>query len=183
MSIDDLIKLTEETNINFSFGYLVDRIKDRYRWPFRYYSGQPTVEIILEDGIKTDCIFSADGYVDPNQVLKYYEDGYTVLLSRIQTLHPDIINLAHIVNKYCNLEVNMNIYFGKGLSSVSFPKHTHEYPVLVKSVQGSSEWLIDNKNITLDGQKVIFFDKNIEHEVIKINSPKITITCNLIKLG
>lgn len=179
MSVEKLVQDTKELSINMSIDWLLNKIQDRYRWPFRYHCGQPTVEIILENGDKTDDLFYQDGYLNSDLVLDYYEKGYTVLLSKVQTLHPDIIKLARILNEYCNSEVNMNIYLGKGTASVSFPTHTHAYAVLVKSVQGESEWVIGGRNLVVKNQDVVYFDAEVEHEVVRIASPKLTITCNL----
>ena len=177
----ELIKLTSGIKMNFDSLWLLERIKDRYRWPIHYHCGQPTVEIILEDGNKITNFFRSDGYVNSDSVIEAYEQGYTILLSRIQKLNTDIQNLGIITDNYCGNEVNMNIYFGKGTKSVSFPIHKHEYAVLVKSVEGESEWFIGGSAVNLKDQEVIYFDANVEHAVTKIVKPKLTITCNLIR--
>ena len=180
MTSEDLKKITENIYINISSEWLLDRLKDRYRWPFTYSNGQPSVEVILENGSKTNNLFLPDGYVNSDLVIDAYNKGYTVLLSRVQRIHPDVLNLGIQTDKYCGQEVNMNIYFGKGTSSVSFVKHTHEYAVLVKSVEGESEWVIGEETKILKDQEAIYFDAYVPHAVTKIVKSKLTITCNLI---
>jgi hypothetical protein len=180
MNLKDLKNIAEKNYIDVSSKWFLEKIKDRYRWPITYFGGQPTVEVILEDGSKTNNLFLADGYVNSDLVIDAYDKGYTVLLSRIQKMHPDILNLGLQTDKYCNQEVNMNVYFGKGTSSVSFPSHTHEYAVLVKSIEGESEWVIGGETKLLKDQEAIYFDAYVPHAVTKIIRPKLTITCNLV---
>ena len=73
----------------------------------------------------------------------------------------------------------MNFYFGNGKKSVSFDKHQHDYSVLVKNVYGKSKWIIDEEEKVLENQDILWFDKNINHQVIEINTPKLSITCNI----
>jgi hypothetical protein len=176
----DLTVEAAQISIGFGIDEMLDRLNDRYRWPCRYNNGQPSVEIILEDGNKTDVLFSnKDRYLIPELVHEYYNNGYTILVSRVQTLHKDIKSLANILNNFCSCEVNINAYFGLGTKSVSFPPHQHEYSVLVKNVLGISEWLIGGSNYTLKNQEVLYFDAYIDHAVTKIIEPKFTLTCNL----
>ena len=183
MTINELKSQTKDLVINFSIESMLEKLNDRYRWPINYQNGQPTVEVINEDGSKTDILFSSkDGYLIPDLVYKYYNQGYTILLSRVQNIHKDINKLSNVVNNFCNCEVNINAYIGKGTKSVSFPVHQHDYAVLVKNVVGVSEWLIGNNKHTLVNQDTLYFDAYTDHAVTKILEPKFTLTCNLIRV-
>jgi hypothetical protein len=180
--IENLTAETAKISIKFGIEDILEHLNDRYRWPFRYHGGQASIEVIMENGSKADVLFSmSDGYVIPELVREYYNEGYTIILSRVQKLHKDIRNLSNIVNNFCNCEVNINAYFGKGVKSTSFPPHHHEYAVLVKNVTGVSEWVIGNDVQILRDQNTLYFDPYIEHAVTKIIEPKFTLTCNLIK--
>jgi hypothetical protein len=179
MDTQTLLYQTEQIKIQIDLDWILQSLADRYRWPVRYHNGQPSVEVILEDGRKTDALFQQDGYLHSDTVMNYFNEGYTILISRIQKMHPDIRKLGNIVDHYVNSEVNMNFYFGRGKKSTSFLPHNHDYPVLVKNVQGISEWLIGNKNYTLSNQGVLYFDAGTDHAVTKIIEPKFSITCNL----
>ncbi len=63
--------------------------------------------------------------------------------------------------------------------SVSFFKHNHEYPVIVKNIYGTSRWIIDEKEVVLKDQDVIWFDKGVDHQVIEISDAKLSLTCNI----
>jgi hypothetical protein len=39
--------------------------------------------------------------------------------------------------------------------------------------------MIDNAEQKLKDQDVIWFDKNINHQVLEIQSPKLSLTCNI----
>ena len=179
MDTQTLLYQAEQIKIQIDLDWILQSLADRYRWPVRYHDGQPSVEVILEDGSKTDILFQQDGYLNSEIVTKYFNEGYTILISRVQKMHPDIIKLGNLVDHYVNSEVNMNFYFGKGEKSVSFPPHRHKYPVMVKNVQGISEWLIGDRNYTLLDQGVLYFDAGTNHAVTKIIEPKFSITCNL----
>jgi hypothetical protein len=176
--------LTEAAQISVEFGIdeMLERLNDRYRWPVQYHGGQPSIEVILENGDKTDVLFSTkDGYLIPELVHEYYNNGYTILVSRVQRIHKDVIRLSKIVDDFCGREVNINAYFGKGTKSISFPPHQHEYAVLVKNITGVSEWIIGGTQHTLKDQGTLYFDAFTDHAVTKIVEPKFTLTCNLIK--
>ena len=175
-----LIAEAAQIPIEFGIEEMLERLNDRYRWPVRYHDGLPSVEVILEDGEKTDVLFSAkDKYLIPELVHEYYNNGYTILVSRVQKIHKDVISLSKIVNSFCGCEVNINAYFGQGTKSISFPSHQHEYAVLVKNITGVSEWVIGNENKILKDQDVLYFDAFVDHAVTKIVEPKFTLTCNL----
>jgi len=75
--------------------------------------------------------------------------------------------------------INCNLYFGNGNKSISFPKHSHDYPVIVKNIYGTSRWIIDEKEVVLKDQDVICFNKGINHQVVEISDAKLSLTCNI----
>jgi len=76
-------------------------------------------------------------------------------------------------------KINCNFYFGKGNKKVSFKKHSHPYAVIVKNIYGDSTWVINKKKYNLNNQNVFVIDKNIDHEVVSIETPKLSMTINL----
>lgn len=170
---------------NFYIGidekYLIDRLFDRYRWPLFYTNGQPSVEAINKDGSKILDLFLEDLYLDSNKTISLYNEGFTLIISRVEYLNSDILQMHNIISDYVGNPVNANIYFGKGNTGVSFSSHAHEYDVFVKNVAGSSKWILGNQTRTLSGQDALFFSAGTFHEVIEIHEPKISITWNLLK--
>ena len=176
---DNLINLLSLKQVNVSEKNVLERLLDRYRWPFMYPWGQPSVEAILEDGSKHQKFFSKDGYLDSEECIKCYQEGYTLILSNIGCFSKDTWDIQDKLNKTFKTYINCNFYFGNGKKSISFDKHRHEYPVIVKNIYGSSKWIIDEKEVILKDQDCIFFNKDIDHQVVEINNAKLSMTCNI----
>jgi len=179
-SHEKLMRDVTNLEISFDANWLLESLLDRYRWPGQYIGGQPTIEVILENGDKTNCLFGDDGYLVPEVAISYYNQGYTLLFSRIQRLHNSLRSLSDLINAHVRDEVNMNIYFGTGGKSISFPLHTHDYPVIVKNVQGTSEWIIGDETEVVANQEAVYFGAEVPHAVTKILTPKLSITCSMV---
>lgn len=169
--INKKINLTEED--------ILEKLLDRRRWPKFYPWGQPSVEVINKDGTKHQDFFDKDGDLDSLKCIKCYEEGYTLILSDVGELSKDLWLIQEHLNKVFNRYINCNLYFGNGKKSVSFPKHQHEYPVIVKNIYGKSKWIINEKEVILKDQECIWFDKFIDHQVVTIDSAKLSLTCNI----
>jgi hypothetical protein len=179
----DLLSKTAEIirniKINVSEKDILESFDNQKKWPMFYPWGQPSVEVILQDGSKTQDFFDENNFVISEKIKAYYENGYTLILSNIGELFGDFKKVSNALNEMFGKKFNINAYFGKGTESISFKTHAHDYPVLVKNVFGQSHWIIQNQNLILEQQNVLFFDAFIEHEVVKINSTKLSLTCNL----
>jgi len=177
---DTFIQILKNKKIELTEEDILNRLLDRYRWPYRYPWGQPSIEAILEDGTKHQKFFSEDGYLDSEECIKCYEDGYTLILSNIGGFTKDTWMIQQILNHNFKTKINCNFYFGNGKKSVSFDKHNHEYAVIVKNIYGNGKWIIGGKEIILADQDCIWFDKHIDHQVVEINDKKLSMTCNII---
>lgn len=174
------IETIRDLRVDVDIPSMLDRIDDRYRWPVRYHDGQPTVEVLLEDGSKTDSLFSPlDGYVIPELVRDHYHQGRTLIISRVETLFATVRDLTRRLEQCCDHPVTINAYLGTGTSTVSFKPHSHDYAVLVKNLQGQSIWQVDAELITVRDQDVLYLPKGTVHEVLSIVLPKLSLTCNL----
>ena len=161
---------------------VLNTLKDRYRWP-RIYSNIhcSSVEIIDGHHQKKTHFFDDDDYINSEKIISLYEEGYTLILSVCQSLSEELREINKILLIEFDVKyVQMNLYMSKGLKTVSFPPHSHNYDVLVKNVCGKSEWILGEKNIIFGGNDIINIPKNVIHGVTKIYSPKLSITCNLI---
>jgi|TARA_Y100000114_G_scaffold128755_1_gene125916 mannose-6-phosphate isomerase-like protein (cupin superfamily) len=162
---------------------MLNRLLDRFRWPKRYsmapLTGMPSVEAINEDGSKDENFFSHDNFLDSVECIKRYNDGYSLILSAVGGICLGTWQIQQMLNKRLNKYVNCNLYFGNGKKSVSFEKHNHHYPVIVKNIYGKSKWIIDEKEVYLQNQDVIFFDKGTDHQVVEIYDAKLSLTCNI----
>ena len=128
--------------------------------------------------IKT--FFLEDNYIDSNKCIKTYLDGYTLILSNIGGFCKDTWEIQTMINNYFKINVNCNFYFGNGKKSVSFDKHNHDYSVLVKNIYGKSKWIINKEQVNLENQDCIWFNKDIDHQVTRIDNHKLSMTCNII---
>jgi hypothetical protein len=159
----------------------MERLNDRYRWPLFYRNDPnfPTIERIDDDGNKVQDFFYKDGFVQTEKLIDFYQQGYTVILSGVQYLLNDIQIISSRLSNTFKKEIDANCYFSKGNKIVSFPKHNHEYPVIVKNVFGSSVWEIKGQEQFLEKNNVFFIDKTIDHHVKEIIEIKCSLTFNL----
>ena len=169
-------------NVEITEKDILDRIQDRYRWPYSYpydQSPQPSIECINADGTTHQDFFHKDGWLDSEKAIGLYQEGYTLILSRVHMLFPDTIPIALALGQYVGKEINGNAYFSKGLKSVSFDAHSHDYPVFVKNIYGKVKWVIDNNEVILQKQDSVFFKEHTTHQVTEIIEPRLSITFNL----
>lgn len=176
---EKLLNILKNKKVNLTEEDILNRFLDRFRWPKMYSWKQPSVEAILEDGSKHQDFFDEDGYLNSEKCIQCYEEGYTLILSNIGGFSKDVWMIQQLLNYQFKTTINMNFYFGNGKKSISFEKHNHPYPVIVKNIYGSSKWIIDEKETILENQDVTYFDKLIDHQVIEINTPKLSLTCNI----
>tara|TARA_R100000742_G_C4272062_1_gene91140 strand:- start:409 stop:951 length:543 start_codon:yes stop_codon:yes gene_type:complete len=176
---DNLLKKINQVKVSINETDVFDRLLDKLRWPKQYPWGQPSIEAINVDGSKDQNFFGDDGYVDSDECIKRYEEGYALILSNIGGFTLQTWMIQQYLNKYFNKEINCNFYFGNGTKSISFKKHSHDYPVLVKNIYGTSKWIIDGKEVLLQSQDAIWFDSFTPHEVVEIVNPKLSMTCNI----
>jgi len=177
--IDDLIAEIDSKTINLEEKDIIERLIDRHRWPYKYHTGHPTLERIDAAGEKWQDFYLPDGWPDVNKVLNYYDSGYTFILSGVQNLNSQVLEITNILEHFFQANVNANMYLGKGTSSISFPRHQHEYHVLVKNVFGDSGWIINQRYQKLQKQDSIFIPAHTDHQVIEIFNIKATITFNI----
>lgn len=176
---EKLLNILKNKQVNLTEKDILDRLLDRFRWPKTYSWNQPSIEAILEDGTKHQNFFNEDGYLNSEECIKCYEEGYTLILSNIGGFSKDTWVIQQLLNNHFKTTINMNFYFGNGKKSISFEKHNHPYSVIVKNIYGKSKWIIDNKERTLENQDLLWFNQLIDHQVIEINAPKLSLTCNI----
>ena len=176
---DNFLKTIRNKKVNLTELQVLERFYDRFRWPIKYPWNQPTIEAIDEDGTKNQDFFWTDGFVDPDKCIQKYLDGYTLIISNIGGFCKDTWETQALLNDYFKKNINCNFYFGNGKKSISFGKHSHNYSVLVKNIYGKSDWIIDKQSITLQNQDCVWFNKDVDHQVISIDNHKLSMTCNI----
>ena len=176
---DKFLEILKNKKVNLTEEDILERLLDRYRWPKQYPWGQPTIEAINEEGKKHQDLFSEDNYLNSEKCIKCYEEGYTLIISNIGEFMKDTWIIQNWLRQKFQIPINCNFYFGNGKKSVSFDKHHHEYSVIVKNIYGNSKWIINEKEIIFKDQDVISIDKGTNHQVVKINDAKLSMTCNI----
>ena len=179
----DLTKLqniVDSTNINLKESDVLNFLKNRKRWPFRYPWNQPTVEILSNAGdLQSNYLFDADSYLNFNKWEELYNLGYTSIISNILDLNEDLRILQKKLFYATGLNIGANFYFSKPGQQASFDAHKHSYDVIVKQIYGESTWSINNKSFLLQSQKSCIVPKNSVHQVLDKNVKKLSLTINI----
>ena len=55
----------------------------------------------------------------------------------------------------------------------------HPYDVIVKQIYGSSRWIVNEKEVILNPQDVLFIPRQTDHEVIDKGENKLSLTLNI----
>lgn len=179
--LNKILSMVYNSPLRITENMVLERIRDRYRWPKSYNTGCPTIErIAREDGYKEQDFFSVfDDHLLYDKFLELYKEGNTFVLSGVQYLFNDIATITDRLNKEFDIEVNSNMYISRGTKVISYPYHEHDYAVIIKNIEGKSKWLIENEEYILEDQNVFFIDKFKWHCVKEIYNFKLSITFNL----
>src|SRR6056300_329063 len=113
----DLIKLEniiKNHTINLKEEDVLNFLKIKHRWPFRYLGGQPSVEIIAEDGSSVSAVFfQLDSYLNYEKWKHFYDLGFTTIISNTFDLNDELRNLNKKLTDETGLILNCNMYFSK----------------------------------------------------------------------
>ena len=172
--LDHKINLTEDDVLNF--------LQMRYRWPINYPWGQPSVEIISEfGGNSTGEFFTSSGKFLFDTWKKYYDLGFTTILSNVLDLTPELRSLSDKIFYYTGSNINGNFYLSKGSSDhrVSFPPHTHDYNVIVKPIYGDCKWKL-GEEVFKNPQQSFMIPAGMSHCVYECLERKLSLTLNII---
>ena len=140
----------------------------------------PSLEIITQWGKITHEIFDAHFYLIFDEWKKYYDLGFTTIISHALDLTSELRQLDKELTKITGKPNYGNLYFSKGSSDhvVSFPHHNHDYDVVVKPIYGKYTWKIGDEFIeNEDG--IIYLPTGTYHSVVDVPGPKLSLTLNL----
>jgi len=185
MILDKLQKIVQSSDINVTEEQLLDLLKNTKRWPYRYPWNQATVEIINNLGYLTSDLFfttrnhSGVLYLDYEKWKKYYDLGYTTIISNILDLTEELRILSKKLSDAVGLNINANFYFSKPGQIPSFEHHNHNYHVIVKQIYGNSDWKVEDKKITLKPKDTLLLPKQTLHSVINKKNKKLSLTINI----
>jgi|TARA_R100001509_G_C4883147_1_gene220900 hypothetical protein len=175
----ELTKKLQKINISLTEEQVLDFLKIKHRWPFSYPGGQPSVEIITNNGdMRRIPFFSVSGYLDYDKWKHFYDLGYTTVVSNILDLTEELRNLSSFIQNELGNEINGNFYFSKPGQKASFDTHAHAYHVIVKQIYGQSDWVCGEKNLILKPQETLWIPKRTPHSVISKTEAKLSLTLN-----
>ena len=184
MILEKIRSTVESFNLNISEEELLNYLKNTKRWPQKYPWGQPSVEIINNIGTQSVNFYKAHAYsnqcyLDFDKWYKYYDLGYTSIISNVFDLNDGLRELSSKLSDITGMLLNGNFYFSKPGQIASFDGHTHNYNVIVKQIYGESKWVVGNKNINLKPQKALIVPKMNTHKVVTKINKKLSLTINI----
>ena len=180
--LNNILSIVNGCNLNISEFDVLNFLKNRKRWPKTYTFGQPSVEIITQfGGTSQQDLFDIEGYFIYENWIKYYELGFTTIVSNVLDLDESLRNLQNKILEYTGTKINGNFYFSMGSLKhrISFEEHNHDYSVIVKPIYGKSKWAISGKEF--ETSKESFLIKPGEfHSVYQCINKKLSLTLNIL---
>ena len=160
---------------------VLDFLKIRRRWPYRYSDNQQSVEIISPVfGTTAKEFFNVDGMFLYDEWKKYYDLGFTTILSNVLDLNSQLRSLSNKIHQYTGNYINGNFYFSSGSLKhrVSFPSHNHDYHVIVKPIYGKSKWEVSGNKFECSRESFLI-PRGEDHEVYECRDKKLSLTLNI----
>ena len=182
----EIVGYLYHTQLNFTEEDIFNFLKIRKRWYFNYNyeGGNPaTVRIINQLGyLHALDMFEQrwDGiFLNFDKWHKYYSLGYTTVIGNVLDLNPELRKIENYLTEELGIMCCGNFYFGKYGRRASFGKHHHPYDVIVKQIYGSSRWIVNEKEVIVNPQDVLFIPRKTDHEVIDKGENKLSLTLNI----
>jgi hypothetical protein len=178
----NLINKIENTKVNLCENDILNFLQIQKRWPIQYPSSQATIQIINQLGFPNADFFenTRDGvFLNYEKWLYFYNLGFTSIISNVLDLTKELRLLQKTLVDEIGLKICGNFYFGKPGRKASFNKHSHSYDVIVKQIYGKSKWILDNQEIYLYPNQVLYVPKGTEHAVIEKTEKKLSLTLNI----
>ena len=180
INLNELDSIIKSIDVDINEEDLLNFLKISKRWPYRYPWGQPSVEILCQnDFLESDHFFNLNNFLDFQKWKKFYDLGFTTIISNILDLNKDLRKINQKLTEATGLRINGNLYFSKPGKKTSFDYHNHGYDVIVKQIYGTSEWKIDGKTFIMNAKDTCIIPKNTLHQVLSKNENKLSLTINI----
>jgi hypothetical protein len=180
--LNNLLDVIDNHNLNITENDVLNFLKIRKRWPIKYSWGQPSVEIITQfDRMSQVGFFDSDGYLIYDEWIKYYNLGFTTIISNVLDLNEELRDLQNKILEYTGTKINGNFYLSSGSSihRVSFDSHFHDYHVILKPIYGKSKWKISEREFETT-EKSFIVKSGEFHEVTECTTKKLSLTLNIL---
>jgi len=195
-SIFEIYDLVDKFNINFYEKDILNFLQIENRWPYKYIQDielgkqnipaihgydTPIQVITQENFVERDKFYNRNGKFIFDEWKKYYDLGFTTMISDVLDLTPDLRVLRNELFKITGMQLSANFYLTKGSSNkkVSWLPHRHHYSVVVKVLYGKTKWRIGDKFIEYCENQTLLIPAETEHTVVECESDRLTLTINL----
>lgn len=194
----DIYNIIDEHPISITEDKILDLLKIDRRWPYKYMQdienprvGPPSiygfdnpVQVITSNNrVEFNSFYTRDGYFIFDQWKKYYDLGFTTMISDVLDLTEDLRSLRDTIFKYTGRNLMANFYLTNGrentLCQSSWNPHDHVYPVAVKLIYGDTKWIIGDEEKQFFAGDTIFIPPKTTHAVIECPNKRLSLTINL----
>ncbi len=184
---EDVIVKTFEiikgSELNVTEDDIFNLLKIKNRWPRINHHGGPTVEVIGQWKKNFSDFFDSENCLIYDEWKRYYDYGFTTILSGVFDLTEDLRQLQKKLCKISGYPLHANFYFSKGSVEhrVSFDHHNHEYGVIIKLIYGKCIIKIDEEYVNLNAEEnsAIYIPAGTNHSVVECEGKKLSLTVNL----
>ena len=122
----------------------------------------------------------SDGHFVFDEWKKYYDSGFTTIMSNVLDLNIELRSLRDKIFQYTGTYINGNFYFSAGSTKhrVSFDPHEHNYNVILKPIYGKSTWQLSGSEFEVS-KKSFLIPEGESHSVNKCVDKKLSLTLNI----
>ena len=195
-----LYNLIDDCEINLDESDILNFLQIEKRWPFKYfvdienprpnrpdiYGYDCPVQAIVEGGhVSFTDFYDREGGFLYDQFKKFYDLGFTFMLSDVMDLTPELRDLRNKIRNYTGTKPTGNFYITNGESenpryTHSWKPHKHPYAVTVKVIYGTVKWAIgDNPQKDFSSGDTIFIPRETTHCVVECPGKRLSLTINL----
>ena len=192
----EIYNIIESSDINLIENDILNFLQIENRWPYQYYKDvkntnqglssvygfdTPIQVIIRENIVERESFYDIKGKFIFDEWKKYYDLGFTSMISNVMDLTPELRKLRSDIFKITGINVQSNFYFTNGGKKVqsSWLPHKHHYNVIVKMIYGDTKWKISNDLIDHSEGDVILIPSETEHSVVECPNKRLSLTINL----
>ena len=180
-NLQEILKIVDDHQISLEEEDIFNFLRITRRWPPKYSWGQPSIEIITQ---YVDChqpFFDwSDGHFVFDEWKKYYDSGFTTIMSNVLDLNIELRSLRDKIFQYTGSYINGNFYFSAGSTKhrVSFDPHEHNYNVILKPIYGKYTWQLSGSEFEVS-KKSFLIPAGESHSVSKCVDKKLSLTLNI----
>lgn len=194
----DLYNIIDDHEIKITEDDILNLLKIEYRWPYKYmqdietprpgpasvYGFDNPVQVITHNSaVEMNAFYSRDGKFLFDEWKKYYDLGFTTMLSDVMDLTEDLRSLRDTIFKYTGRNLMANFYLTNGnennLCQPSWNPHEHAYPVAVKVIYGDTKWIIGTEEQQFFAGDTILIPPKTTHAVVECPNKRLSLTINL----